>query len=175
MESKRDPVPWLYARIAGVDLGREEAQATEEGEARKSVFGSAAAVLLCASFALTLACGPDSADGGVGGPMTVARSKQEDCPVDGGVPEDCPTTTGATGTTPTPTTPTTPTVTTITTPTTPTVTTAGPTTTGDTGPTTTGDTGPTTTGDTGPTTTGGTGPTTTVVVPPPVPGGSSIG
>ena len=84
MESK-DPIPWLYMRIADVDLGRDDIQAAEEDEPRRSLFWSATAVLLGASFALTLACGPATNDGTAVAPMAVVRSKQGCEVVDGGV------------------------------------------------------------------------------------------
>jgi hypothetical protein len=100
MESKKDPVPWLYVRIAGVDLGRGETEATEDGKAKRSLFRSTAAVLLCASFTLTLACGPESSEEIVV-PVAAIRSKQVCDVVDGGDPgvaqdgdDTCTATTG---------------------------------------------------------------------------------
>ena len=191
MESK-DPIPWLYMRIADVDLGREDVQAAEEDEPRRSLFWSATAVLLGASFAMTLACGPATNDGTAVAPMAVVRSKQGCEIVDGGVvtpgvagDDTCTagttaagagtskgtkaskgTATAATGATGS-----------VTGPTGATGSVTGPTgaTRSVTGPTgaTRSVTGPTATAPTGPTGTG-TGPTTTAGVPAPAPDAGMI-
>jgi len=105
MESK-DPVPWLYMRIAGVDLGCVETQGTDDDEAKRSLFWPVAAGLVGASFALTLACGPGPDEGGAVAPMAVVSRANGPCDVDGGVPgvagdgdDTCTGGTGTTGTT----------------------------------------------------------------------------
>jgi hypothetical protein len=180
MESK-DPIPWLYMRIADVDLGHEDVQAAEEDEPRRSLFWSATAVLLGASFAMTLACGPATNDGTAVAPMAVVRSKQGCEIVDGGVvtpgvagDDTCTAGTTAAGAGTSKGTKATKATATAATGTTGNVT--GPTgTTGNvTGPTGTKVTTPTATGPTHPTGTG-TGPTTTAGVPPPTPDAGMIG
>jgi len=103
MDSK-DPVPWLYVRIAGVDFGCEEPQGTED-EPKRSLFWPVAAGLVGASFALTLACGPGPDEGGAVAPMAVVSRAKGACDVDGGVPgvagdgdDSCTGGTGTTGT-----------------------------------------------------------------------------